>query len=869
MDLQIITTHTGCDFDALASMVAAKKLYPEAKLCFSGSLSQEVKDFMHLYGWMVPTIEITEKDLGKIKRLILVDTRWINRIGIFNRLVEKRKKVEIHIYDHHPPSPKDIQGDNGICREVGATTSILVDLIKKKKLSLTPLEATLLILGIYEDTGSLSFSSTTSLDLQAAAYLLDKGAKLELIVSFLNRSLTEKQGKLLQDFQKNARTILINGVEVVLIKAEVDDFIGGFSHPLHKFIYLENPCVTFALIKVKNKNKIYILARSRTPSINVGDILSPFGGGGHNLAASAVISGENIENVEKKLCKILEEKMYPQITARTIMRSNIPVVSPETSAGEVKRIMEDKNLEILPVQDKKTKVVGLISKERVEHIIFHNSLSAPIKSYFIKKFASIPPFVSLKKIQQIMIKEETPWLFVCEGDNLLGVLTSKDVYKAFHQHHIEASSENLRHLLEKKIPPRIMKILVEAGKLAYDMGFSVFIVGGFVRDLLLGVENLDIDLVVEGDGIFYAQRFAEKLGVSLTVHREFGTAILNLGEQFKFHIDIATSRREYYPYPAALPQVEPAPLKEDLFRRDFTVNAMAISLNPPNFGNLIDFFGGKEDIKKRKVKVLYPKSFIDDPTRIFRAVRFEQRYKFSLDENTEKFIRKALEEKVFQRLSGTRIKEELIQILEEDRPERNIRRMHNLGILKMIHPKLSLTSRKEKTLDQLVDAIAAYEVLTGEKTRRWLVRLSVLLEDLDEQEMKNFCKRYSFTREEKRILITCSSKAKEIAEKLKAPKMKPSSIYYLLEPFPSEALILAMAKIKSKRVMKRIHFYLSHLKKITLEINGNDLKKMGYKPSPKFSYILEETKKAKLNGLLKTKEDEIEFVRKNFGKGDT
>lgn len=250
--MQIITTHTGCDFDGLASLIAAGKLYPEAKLCFSGTLSQEVRDFIHLYGWMIPVVKVSEKDLDRVKTLILVDTRWVNRIGIFKKLVGK-KGVEVYIYDHHPGHPEDIQGDGGLCQETGATTSILVDLIIKRNLSITPFEATLLALGIYEDTGSLSFSSTTSLDLRSVAFLLEKGARLELVSSFLNRSLTEKQDLLLKDFLKKARIKSINGVEVVVIVTEIDDFVGGLSLPLHKFIDLKNPDVTFALIRAKDK----------------------------------------------------------------------------------------------------------------------------------------------------------------------------------------------------------------------------------------------------------------------------------------------------------------------------------------------------------------------------------------------------------------------------------------------------------------------------------------------------------------------------------------------------------------------------------------------------------------------------------------
>ena len=807
-------------------------------------------------------IKNAQEDLDKVKRLILVDTRWINRIGIFKDLIGK-KGVEIHIYDHHPPHPGDIQGDAGVCREVGATTSILVDLIKKRGIPVTPFEATLLCLGIYEDTGSLSFSSTTSLDLQSAAFLLERGANLELISSFLNRGLSEKQNLLLKSFLENSKIKMINGVEIFVIGVEIEDFVGGISLPLRKFIDLKNPDVTFAI--VRSKEKVYLMARSRNPSINVGEILSFFKGGGHNLAASAIIKNKDIEEVEKELYRVLEKNIHPGITVGQIMRSPVSTVSPDTPVGEVEKIMQEDDLEILPVQEKQ-EIIGVVSREKVKNVISHSSINSPVKSYYSRKFISISPFISLKKAQQTMMEEDVSYLFVFQGEKFMGVLTGLDLFKAFHKDSRDFSSENLKDKLKEKVPPGIVDILLRAGKLAYSMGWSVFIVGGFVRDLLLGNENFDIDLVIEGDGILYAEKLSKELGANLTIHRDFGTATLNLSENFK--LDIATSRREFYPHPASLPHVKPAPLKEDLFRRDFTVNAMAISINPSDFGRLIDFFGGRRDLRERKVRVLHVRSFIDDPTRIFRAIRFEQRYNFCIEKVTERLIKLALREGVFQLLSGKRIKEELKQILEEDRPERNVYRMQKLGILKVIQPGIYLDSSREMIFDKLIDTIARYEILTGEKSKRWLIRLSVLLRDLTEEEIEDFCSKYSFTREERETILASSKKADEIVERLTVPEMKPSSIYYLLRSYPPEALILAMAIAKNDIVEKRIVLYLSHLQKIELEITGDDLKKMGYKPSPEFSRILEETKKAKLDGLVKTVEEEVEFIRKNFAQGE-
>ncbi|MEA3485823.1 MAG: DHHA1 domain-containing protein, partial [Candidatus Aerophobetes bacterium] len=271
----------------------------------------------------------------------------------------------IHLYDHHPSHPGDIEGNVGICKEVGATVSILTELIRRRKTQITPSEASLFALGIYEDTGSLSFASTTPLDLEMAGFLLSKGASLELISSFLNRGLTEKQTLLFSDFLEKSQTRLINGVEVVVVVTEVNEFVGGLSLPLHKFIDLKNLGVVFALIKTRDK--IYLIARSRIPSVNVAEILSAFGGGGHNFAASAMIEKGDLKKIEKQLYRILKERLGPEVMVREIMSAPVITASPQTSVKEAKEIFKKYKIGALPIV-KKERLIGLISREKVEHL---------------------------------------------------------------------------------------------------------------------------------------------------------------------------------------------------------------------------------------------------------------------------------------------------------------------------------------------------------------------------------------------------------------------------------------------------------------------------------------------------------------------
>ena len=514
----------------------------------------------------------------------------------------------------------------------------------------------------------------------------------------------------------------------------------------------------------------------------------------------------------------------------------------------------------------------MVSKVRHERLLFYNTENTPLKNYVSQKIVTIPAFFSIKKAQEIMIQQEVRDLMVFNSENrFVGVLSGPDLLNAFHSQKKDlreyGEEDNLEKLLKEIIPPKIQNLLKRAGRIAQKLGYRAFIVGGFVRDLLLKIENLDIDLVIEGDGISFAKVFAQKMRGEVKYHKDFGTATIILSDSFK--LDIATSRREFYPAPAALPRVEPAPLREDLLRRDFTVNAMAIDLGPSCFGQLIDFFRGREDLKQKKVRILHSESFIQDPTRIFRAIRFEQRYRFILEEKTQELIEDTLKKGILDKLSRERVRDEFIQILEEDRPDRIIQRMQELGVLRSIHPKMELTEEIEKKLDSLIDVFAWFETLSGERVKRWLIRLLLLLENLDKDEVEKFCRKYRFNKEERDSIIKGRLEAERILKKLKSSETDtPSSIYYLLQPFPREVLLFAMAKTEKKIVKKRIFLFLSQLKDIETKVSGDDLKKIGYKPSPKFKEILEEVKKVKLNGLLATKKEEIDYIKSKFPRGE-
>ena len=274
---EIITTHMNADFDALASMIAAKKLYPEAILVFPGSQEKNLRNFfLHSTSYIFNSAKLKNIDFDKIKRLILVDTRQKSRIGRFAEL-DGTDDVEIHIYDHHNDSDEDMHGNLEVIREVGATTSILTEIIRERGIPITPDEATVMALGIHEDTGSFTFSSTKPEDHRAAAWLTEQGANVNIISDLLTREFTAEQVWLLNDLTKSAITRIINGVEVVISKVIHEEYVGDFAVLVHKFMEMENLGVIIALAQMEDK--VYLVARSRVEEVNVAEIALAFGGG--------------------------------------------------------------------------------------------------------------------------------------------------------------------------------------------------------------------------------------------------------------------------------------------------------------------------------------------------------------------------------------------------------------------------------------------------------------------------------------------------------------------------------------------------------------------------------------------------------------
>lgn len=867
--MKVITTHQNADFDALSSMVAAQKLYPDAVLVFPGSQEKTVRDFLirsTLY--FLNVTKQKEVNLDDVDTLILVDTKQKSRIGQFAALTEN-KNVRIHVYDHHPPSDDDVESEAYVTGSTGACVTILISIIRKKGIDITPEEATVMMLGIYEETGSFQYPSTTMADLEAASYLLSKGAHVNIVSEVLVKELTPEQVFLLHDVIRAAAVQNINGVDVVITEAFTESYVGDLAVLVQKFRDMENLNAIFALFRMDER--IYIIGRSRIPEVDVGRILSLMGGGGHKEAASCTIKDVTLAEAKNRLLELLHIHVKPLRTARDIMFFPVKTVNEDASIEEAKSVLNKYSINALPVVSDH-KVVGILTRQIAEKAAFHKLQALSVKEYMYTEFSTVDPDDSIERVKEIVIGGNQRFVPIVSADKLVGAITRTDLLRILEDeirksvvgkldyHDVYEKRKNVRKLMEEQLSDTTYERLKALGALADEIGFHAYLVGGFVRDLLLRNETFDVDLVVEGDGIQFAEAIAKRFGAKIRPHKQFGTAKVLYRDGFK--MDIATARLEYYKAPAALPVVEHSSLKLDLYRRDFTINTLAISLNKNTFGELIDFFGAQRDIKEKTIRVLHSLSFVEDPTRVFRAIRFERRFGFQIGKYTLNLIRNAAKMGFLSKIRGSRVWRELSLMLLEENPASMLKRLAELDLLKFVFPGLSFGRDRERLFREMETVLKWYALLYKQRCSPVLYYLLGLVNGMPLDQVAAFGRKMEITESTRKRFLADVERVRETMSALAIglPHMKKSAIYRLLEALSREAQLFMMAKATSQEAKKTVSNFITYADTIKPHLTGKDLKQLGVKEGRFLGEVLDALKMAKIDENLKTREQEERFV---------
>jgi tRNA nucleotidyltransferase (CCA-adding enzyme) len=868
MGAQLILTHENTDFDGLASQLAAWKLYPQARPVLPRRPNRNLRDFLTLYWDELPYVRY--EDLPRrmeVERIILVDTQTpVTPKGMSD-------DTTVLIIDHHPLGRELPPNWSYMGEEVGATVTLLLERIIADGLSLTPVEATLLSLGIYEDTGSLVYPTTTVRDLRCATWLVEHGANLVVVSEFLHHALTEQQLALYDALLDSAEVLDFSGHTIVVAMATAEGYVEEISTLAHKIRDLYDPAGLFLLVDLGEH--LQLVARSTTDAVDVGHITDHFGGGGHTRAAAALIRDVDLPNARQALLDLLERHIHPLETVSQIMSYGVHTLSPDTTVDEAAEEMLRYGFEGFPVAGRDCTILGILSRREIDRARRLRLGDMPVSHYMTKGDIHVTPADSVERLQQMMTRYGVGQVPVVSGGEIVGVVTRTDLIKlwaaAAHQ---PARLREIAEKIEAVLPRSLFDLLKRASELAQDLGYPLYIVGGFVRDLLLGEPTLDMDLVVEGDAIRLARRLGRLVGARTRSHRQFGTAKIILeGREAEFGVpslDFATARMEFYAYSAALPEVERSSIKADLHRRDFTINTLAVRLDSGHYGQLLDFYGGEQDLKEGLIRALHSLSFIEDPTRIMRAARFEQRLGFSIEPRTAELIGNALP--MLSRVSGERIRHELYLILREREPERVLCRLDALHVLAQIHPRLACVEGIWEWFGQLRETVASgeWDVQPEENGRPapglYLALLTYPMSRLELEGLVNHLKIFRDDLALLRQVIDLRDHEAQLAQQ----ELSNRKLYALLHHSSSAACMIYWLCTESGRVRARLCRYETELRHVRPSVDGEYLMGLGLKPSPLFSKLLNAVRDARLDGEVHTAEEEYALVARLLeGAGET
>ncbi|HSN85708.1 MAG TPA: CBS domain-containing protein [Thermoanaerobaculia bacterium] len=874
--MELISTHIGADFDGFAAMLLVQRLHPGARLFFPGSREESLRRMIEARQMDLPELRHREIDPKAITRLILCDTRQRERIGVLAEWLEENPGIEVWAYDHHPATESDLPAAGGIVDpEAGSTSTLLVEELRRRGVSCSAEEATLLLLGVYEDTGSLTYATTGPRDLEAAAWLLGQGGDLGVVRRFVLRSLDPERIGVLHQMLQHLEIHRIHGHRVGIVEVELGEYLEELAPLVSRCLEIFELPLLFALFG--EGDRVTLIARGDLADFDLGETLEAFaGGGGHATAAAARLKGTTLLETRERLLAHLRDVLPPAARARDLMIVPFYLVPAGASVDEAKASLNARRINAAPVVDDAGRVVGTLSRQLLDAAIQHQWGSRPVETVMSRELEWVPPEAPADEVGQRMLARHPR--FVLVGDPAdgrpLGVVTRMQLLRHLHgrlegDERIDRRAEQQRErreqvakLLERRLPDFLKARIERIAQVSREHGIPVHLVGGFVRDLLLERENRDLDLVVEGDGLHFARLLAKALGGRVREHKAFLTAVVV--DPDDFHIDVATARTEFYRAPAALPEVQTSALRQDLFRRDFTINTLAIRLGPEGPPELIDYFGGRRDLKEKTLRVLHSLSFVDDPTRVFRAVRLELRLGFKISPETLRLAEVALAEGVFDQLSGARLRDELIQILDDPALAlRGMERLAELELLPVVDRELALD---EAVRERLRESRAAHdwyrlEGIADPPVLAWRLLLMALAEGLGNDGLERLARRLLLAGDDRRILTGFPGRLAAARAALEGHP-RPHQVAEALEPLSGEELLLLMAE-GDEEVRAWVRRDLTEFRGLAPRLRGSDLLAAGMPPGPRVGEALRAVRRARLDGAI-AEDDELRYALERF-----
>jgi len=805
---KILLAPPNADLDALSSLYGLSLLEKDAKLFYTSfspkakKLFEDIKDRFNIL-----------KSLEGLENIHIFTVDYSSIDFVFG-LLKKEKIKKITLFDHHIRHiEKEPLVEAYIDETLGACTTLIIEYIIKKQIPISKEDASILLCGIYDDTNYFSIKDISPRDFEAASYLIKKGADIEFVNKYVKSYISLKDLIHVEEYLKSLEILNINGKKIGFIV--LDTTQESIIDNLKDLKELEDLDAYFIIMS--SSINTYVVARSKT--IDVESILSKLGGGGHTLASGLKLNFVSSKKLKSIILELLKEE-NPKITLKDIMTKHPLTLKKDMSVEEAFYTLSNFKISKAPVLDENEHVMGAITKK-----VSAKALDISKKSKVQELLVSIPLLKEddfIWEAEKVFLENPlVPMIGVLDKEGkLVGIITKSDLIR-----HITGDEEQKISTKRINTPSYMMDIIMDI-KSVIPKGEKLYLVGGVVRDIILNRPSYDIDFVFEGD-IDLLEQSLKSHGIK--THRFLGFNSVHF--KYKgFKIEISSTRREYYEMAGAYPVVSKASLKEDLFRRDFTINTLLLSLDEEDFGTVIDYFGALNDIKNKIIRVLHPLSFIEDPVRILRAIRFEAKLNFKLSKDTKRLLEETLQKGMLKYAPKGRIFNELKIALQEKEFENIFETYKKYGIIESLFeykPDYIYIEEKSKNLKMFSDWYLL-EYKTPFKEASWIFFWLLVKNAPSLEEILKGISAPAFVYKFVEINIKHI-----ISEILKAKK--PSELYIILKPFSLEELAL-FATEGNVDVMNRIVKYLSHLKNLKPNIDISSI------PPADRSKVIEESK---------------------------
>ncbi len=868
--MYIITSHLNLDFDGFAASHLLRLRFQNSVIIFPGAKEGKLRWFTERKPLgLPPDLPLSAlEELDNIAGLVVADTSSLKRIGDVASVLDRLDVEQVHVFDHHELPEDPVPAGQIVRGKSGSTTTLVVKYLQDQNIDIPPRLATLGIMGIYEDTDFLTFPETTPEDVEAVAHLLRCGADLSEVATALKHVLTPRQVDLFNRMVPLIERHTIRGRQYAVVQLVSDRFEPDASSVIHQLMEVESLRLFFCLLQMDNKT--FLIARNLYPDVDLKRLLGERAkGGGHKNIFTAIFRNQTVFEVRQLLEDVLND-LPSALKAGDLAQPPVVVLPLNTPIRDAFDAMNRLRINSLPTREKESEeMTGAITRQDVDYAMLHELGDHPISSIAQSEVIEVDVSEDVEVIRDRFLNSHAKLMFVRNGENRADRIITRTA--AFKQAILVGDTmlkrvsyaERLRRIVSRDV----WSLLSIASEVADQMGVELFIVGGFVRDLLLRKANDDLDFVVGQDGIGFARALGERLQAHVAIHEKFKTAVLVTPTGMR--LDIATSRFETYRTPGALPEVTSAHVFHDLYRRDFTINAMAIRLNQEGFGDLIDYFGGRRDLKEGIIRVLHSLSFIDDPTRILRAIRFRHRFKFRIGKTTHSLMRSAVEMDLYDRISGFRFQKEFRALFGEPGASLVLEELEEFGGLRFFHKDLVLDPYVRDLATAVDSVVAWYRLLFQEDVQYWVLYLFAILIHANGRQKKTVCRKLVLKKRIARQVLRFRINLRnlEILFDRHDRDVPRSVLFQAMKDVEPEVQLFALAYFDDEKIKRMLSRYITELREFPIHFSGRDVCELGVAESPAVRDWLEQARATVLDHGIADPDEQLEVLHKIVNEG--